>query len=111
MIKGIPVILYEQTLTGENDLGEPVYQELPVTIQDVLVAPSSTEDITNNQTLYGKHSVYTLCIPKGDSHKWEDSKVEFFGQTFKTFGSALYGIEENIPLRWNGKIQVERYGG
>lgn len=41
--------------------------------------------------LYGKHAVYELCIPKGDSHDREDKTVEFFGQKWRTFG---------FPLKW-----------
>lgn len=110
MIKGIPVVLYERVPDGLDDFNAPVYKERPVTISDVLVSPSTADDIVNSTTLYGKKAVYTLAIPKGDLHNWEDSIVEFFGQRFRTFGPMVMGIEENIPLRWNGKIQAEAYG-
>ena len=42
-------------------------------------------------------------------HDWTDTKVEFFGKTWKTVGEPVEGIEENIPLRWNKKVVVERY--
>lgn len=35
--------------------------------------------------------------------------MAFFGQTFRTCGGAVQGIEAMIPLRWNKKVQVERY--
>ena len=62
------------------------------------------------ENLFGKKAVYTLAIPKGDTHKWEDSVVEFFGHKWKTFGFPIEGIESNIPLDWNKKVMVERYG-
>ena len=57
----------------------------------------------------GKKLVYTLAIPKGDTHDWKDRKVEFFGKKFRTFGEPIEGIEDMMPLRWNKKVQVERY--
>ena len=57
----------------------------------------------------GKRIAYTLAVPKGDTHDWTDTEVEFFGMKFKTVGIPTQGIEENIPLLWNKKVQVERY--
>ncbi len=109
-MKGITVKLHEKMPTGEKDgFGKPIYEEVPVDVKDVLVAPATSDDIIDNQDIEGRHAVYTLAIPKGDTHKWEDSKVEFFGKTWKTFGTPLMGIEENIPLRWNKKVTVELY--
>lgn len=110
MIKGISVILLEKVQTGVDSFGAPVYEEQKVTVDNVLVAPASTDDIVNSQDLFGKKAVYTLAIPKGDTHNWIDTKVKFFNQEWKTFGFPLEGIEENIPLDWNKKVTVERYG-
>jgi len=109
-IKGITIILYEKTKTGEDAFGAPIYTENPVQVDNVLVAPVSSDDIVNDLDLYGKKAVYQLGIPKGDAHAWEDSKVEFFGETFKTYGKVLEGIDDLIPLEWNKKIKVEAYG-
>lgn len=110
MIKGITVILYEKTQIGTDAFNRPIYDEKEVEVENVLVAPSTSDDIVTSQDLYGKKAVYTLAIPKGDMHNWLDAKVKFFGQEWKTFGFPLQGIEENIPLDWNKKVMVERYG-
>ncbi len=110
MIKGIPVILIEKMQTGTDPFGAPIYEESEITVDNVLIAPASTDDIVNSQDLYGKKAVYTLAIPKGDTHNWNDTKVKFFSQEWKTFGFPLEGIEENIPLDWNKKVMVEQYG-
>lgn len=108
-IRGITVILYEKTQTGENPLGEPIYEENPVEVENVLVSPASGSDLPEATNLDGRKAVYTLAIPKGDNHKWENSRVTFFGSDWKTFGFTYGGIDELIPLDWNKKIQVERY--
>ena len=41
---------------------------------------------------------------------WHDVTVEFFGQRFRTYGDVTEGIEAMIPLQWNKKVKVERYG-
>lgn len=109
MIKGIPVVLYEKRKAGTDPFNHPIYEEVPVIVENVLVAPSSADDTVTSLSLTGKKAVYTLGIPKGDTHVWEDRKVEFFGRTWKTFGIPLEGIEQNIPLSWNKKVMVERY--
>lgn len=113
MIKGVTIKLLEKVQTGADDFGAPVYEETPVDIENVLVGEPSTEDITQTLNLYGKHVQYVLAIPKGDTHEWEDKKVilpEPFAGTYQTIGFSTAGIEENIPLSWNRKVKVERYG-
>ena len=70
----------------------------------------SSDDVISELNLSGKRIAYVLAIPKGDTHTWEDTEVEFWGMTFKTVGIPTQGIEENLPLSWNKKVKVERYG-
>lgn len=110
MIKGITVTLITMKETGKRDaFNHPVYAEEKTDIDDVLVAPASTDDLPANIDLTSGKTVYTMAIPKGDTHKWKNSEVEFFGARWKVIGDALEGIEDNIPLKWNRKITVERY--
>lgn len=106
-LHGITVELIKKTKTGEDPFGSPVYKESVVLVENVLVAPSSSDDIVDSQNLYGKKAVYTLGIPKGDKNDWEDTEVRFFGQSFRTFGKSTQGIENLIPLSWNKKVMVE----
>ncbi len=109
-MKGIAVILYERTQSGYDTLHNPIWTEVPVQVDNVLIGQPSTDDITSSIDLYGKRIEYVLGLPKGDAHVWTDAKVEFFGQTFRTFGEVIQGIEENIPTPWHKKVRVERFG-
>lgn len=109
MIKGIPVKLYERTLSGTDEFDHPVYTETPVIVENVLVAPASTQEILGTLNLTGKKAVYNIAIPKGDSHTWKDCRVDFFGQSWRVIGLPQQGIDENIPGSWNQKWMVERY--
>lgn len=109
LIKGMSITLYELRETGSDPFGASIKEEVPVTVEDVLVNPASSEDVETGNLLYGRHAIYTIAIPKGDTHHWENAVVEFFDRKWRTLGFVQYGIEDNIPLRWNGKILVEAY--
>lgn len=110
LIKGIPVKLFVRRQTGADPFGRPIYEETAETIDNVLVGEPSSDDVTSELNLSGKVVAYVLAIPKGDTHDWENTIVEFFGQRFRTIGTPMQGIEVNIPLAWNKKVKVERYG-
>ena len=121
IIKGISVILYEHEDPEESGsdsggvvptvdpFGKETYPEVPVQIDNVLVAPATSQEILDATNLYGKKAVYTLAIPKEDEHEWRDRRVFFFGQDWHTFGIPLKGIECDIPLDWNMMVTVEKY--
>ncbi len=109
-IKGIKVIIITKIQTGIDEFNAPIWKRVEEQVDNVLIAPSSSNEILSANDLYGKKAVYTLAIPKDDTHNWEDCEVIFFGRTWRTFGIPLEGIPELIPLKWNKKVMVERYG-
>lgn len=112
MIHGITIQLMVKTQTGTDTLNRPVYSEVPVDIEDVLVGQPEAEYPISDLNLSGKKAEYWLGIPKGDTHEWTDAKVilpEPFAGTYRVVGFPIAGIEENIPLRWNKKVKVEKY--
>ena len=109
MIKGIQVKLINLVQTGVDGFNKPVYGEQCTYVDNVLVSPTSSDDAVEQLNLTGKKAVYTLAIPKGDNHIWQDQIVEFFGKRWHVFNIPIMGIEENIPLSWNTKVMVEAY--
>jgi len=110
-IMGVTVLLTQKTQTGTDPLKAPVYTETPTPVENVLVGQPTSEDAATAWNLYGKRIAYTLAIPKGDTHVWEDTVVTLpapFAGTYRTVGFPTAGIEANIPLDWNKKVQVER---
>lgn len=108
-IKGITVILHNKIQNGEDPFGNPIWEENSISVDNVLVSPTDSSDVLTEMQISGKRSAYTLCIPKGDTNKWENSEVEFFGERFRTIGIPKQYIEELLPLYWNKQIEVERY--
>lgn len=109
-MRGIRVTLFDRTQTGADDLNAPIYEETPVDVDNVLVAPLSTDEVLQTYTLTGRKAVYQMGIPKGDTHEWTAGKrVRFFNEDWRIIGLPEEGIEELIPLSWNKKVKVERY--
>lgn len=109
MLKGITITLHNKKIVSADEFNRPIYQEAPILVENVLVAPESNPEILSQLNLSGKKEVYVLAIPKGDTNNWTDTKVEFFGKVWRTVGEPMEGIERLIPLDWNKKVRVERY--
>jgi len=108
-IKGITVTLINNKEVGRDPFDNPIYEDVEIAVDNVLVKPTTTEDVVNTKDLTGRTAVYTLAIPKGDANTWENQEVRFFGERWRVFGIPLQGIDELIPLDWNKKVMVERY--
>jgi len=109
MIQGIPVVLHEKVQSGVDDFNQPVFMDSEITVENVLVAPSSSQEIADALEVYGAKATYTLAIPKGDTNVWKDNIVEFFGDKWHVIGIPVKGIDDLIPLGWNTKVTVERH--
>ena len=109
-MKGITITLYERLRTGTDELNHPIYTEVPISVDNVLVAPVSAVEVLETYNLTGRKAVYQLAIPKWDTNEWvSGGRVNFFGQDFRIVEVTQEGIESLIPLAWNKKIRVERY--
>lgn len=108
-IKGITVTLISKQQTGTDPFDNPIFEDVEIEVDNVLVSPTKSEEALNQQNLTGRTATYTLAIPKGDTNTWENQEVRFFGERWRVFGVPLQGIEEMIPLDWNKKVTVERY--
>lgn len=109
-MRGITVTLYDRTETGTDALNKPIYTETAVTVDNVLVAPTSSLEVLDPNSLDGRKGEYTMAIPKGDTHEWTaGKKVNFFGRDWRIIEMPEEGIEWLIPLSWNKKVRVERY--
>lgn len=111
MLKGITVTLLSKVLNGTDSFNRPVYEEIAVEVENVLVSPMSDTEVLDTLNLTGRKAVYQLAIPKGDSHTWENQCVKFFGETWQVVGKPLKGIDELIPGPWNMKVKVESIVG
>lgn len=113
MIKGITVTLVKKVETGTDDFGAPITEAVEITVENVIVGQPDTDEVATTMNLHGKLISYTLAVPKGDQNDWTDAEVilpEPFSGKYRTIGYPTAGIESNIPLYWNKKVRLERYG-
>lgn len=108
-MKGETIQLVVKTKTGTDPFGAPIYTEELVNVDDVLIGQPSSDDVISELSLSGKTIAYMLGIPKGDTHNWVDTEVQFWGRRFRTIGIPITGTQANIPLRWGQNIKVEAY--
>lgn len=109
MIKGEKVTLIQKVQSGKDGFNHAVFTDTEIDVENVLVSPASSQDILDTVNLTGKKAVLTLCIPKSDTHEWENTKVRIRGKYYRTIGQPQHYTEANVPLRWNDTIQVENY--
>ena len=109
-MRGITIILHDRAQVDVDAFNRPVWQETDIPVENVLIGEPSTQEIIDELNLSGKQLAYTLAIPKGDEHVWTNRRVSFWGETFETIGEPTRGIEHLIPLSWNKKVKVTRYG-
>ena len=110
-LKGITVTLHTEVADGRDELNRTVYTQTEVDVDNVLVGNPSEQEITDVLNLTGRRCIYVLGIPKGDTNDWTDKEVTFFGETFRTIGSPVQGIDAMIPLEWNRKVRCEKING
>lgn len=108
-LKGIDIILIDKVKQGVNDFGENIYETVEKIIPNVIISPTSNDDVINTLNLTGKKAIYTLGIPKGDTNDWEDKEIIFFNKKWHSIGFTIEGIEDMIPTQWHKKVMVERY--
>lgn len=108
-LRGITVTLYDKQKVGTDAFNQPVYEEIPVDVENVLIGEPTSEDVAETFNMTGKHIAYSLAIPKGDTHVWTNRKVSFWGGKYRTIGEPVQGIDSLVPLSWNKKIRVEKY--
>lgn len=109
-IHGMTVQLQQKTDIGVDSFNVPVHFEEWVDVNDVLVGQPTDAEQVNSMDLYGERAVYMLGIPKGDTHDWSaGTLVKFFGETWRTFGHGIEGIEDLVPGPWNKKVMVASY--
>lgn len=112
-IRGVTVTLIQLTITSTtvvDGFGKPIPTEVPVSVDDVLYAPTTVDDVIDTTRLEGTKELYTLAIPKTDNHVWLHNKVQFMGKTWYCYAESQ-GIDTLVPTKWNKKVLVERYEG
>lgn len=100
----ISVDVYSPNATATPDaLGNPVYTYTKTTVDGVLVAPSTTQDLEAGRP-EGYSDVVTLCFPKDCGVALRGAYIELpspWPQRVDVIGDPLPWMPENTPGAWN----------
>ncbi len=107
-IRGVTVTLLLKEQSGTDAFNRPVWTERELEVGNVLIAPATSDAMTEETNLDGRRASYQLAIPKSNTDTWEGQRVRFWGETWNVVGIPIRGIDELIPGPWNMKVMVER---
>lgn len=110
MLRGVTITLLRREQTGTDGFGRPVCTVVEEDVENVLFAPAQQNELPAALDLSAYKAVYTLALPKGDTHQWEGNAVRFLGHDWEVIGAPVEGIEALIPGPWHRKVTVARYG-
>ena len=80
IIKGVQIILYDETVTGQDDFNRDIVTETAVKIDNVVIGKPTTDDINTEINLSGKQGCRVLwpemadCWCTGTIYGWFHGK-------------------------------------
>lgn len=77
MIKGITVTLINKKQVDTDPFDAPIYEDMPINVDNVLVSPTSTEDIINQLELTGKRRFIHWPYQKATRINGKTKKLSF----------------------------------
>lgn len=91
-------------------------------LDDVLIVPGDTSDLTGSLRREGDRTVYTLHFPKsfpgvvrGIPQEFlkslKGARVRIRGEVFRVIGDPKPYMNSNTPTRWNMAVRVEAVNG
>lgn len=109
MFKGETIFLVQKIETGKDGFNRPIYKEETVPIENCLYMPASSQEQVDSLNMTGRKILYTVSIPKGDNHIWEDQIIMIKGRKYHVCTPVEETIDHLTPLSWNKKFRVEAY--
>ena len=108
---------------SRNEMGEIIsVEDFKGILDDVLIVPGDTSDLTGSLRSEGDRTVYTLHFPKGFPGAVKGIPQEFLkslkgarvrvrGEVFRVIGDPKPYRNNNTPTRWNMPVKVEAVNG
>lgn len=116
---GEKIAVFYRLQSGEDGLGEPVYEWVVVDVDGALVRPLSGSDINDAKRPDGIRVEYSIAMPKSfPLIPWAHARVALVerGMDVKDIEGALRvvgspDITNPCPTRWNMIVEVGRIDG
>lgn len=105
MLRGETVQVKTFEVTGFDRFNAPQTSEVVETVDNVLVAPGSTQDLGEDRPL-GVEVKYTLYFPKTYGKTLENAEICVRGEWLKTIGFSDVYDPSFCPTDWNMTVEV-----
>ena len=110
LIKGEAVTVRTPAIGYDEHMEETVTWS-DATVQNVLVMPGTTSDVTDSTRLHGTRVVYSLGFPKGFTSSLRGCHVIVRGNEYAVIGDPQPATAANLPEPWNRTAEVEAVDG
>lgn len=110
-MRGENVTVITATPTGVDEFNNPTHTRTELTVTDVLVAPTTTNDLTGSTRPDGKTTTLTLHFPKTFTGRLAGALVRVRGVEYRVVGNPVAYQTANTPTRWNRPVELEEVEG
>lgn len=115
---GEKVCVLTRSKTGEDSMGEPVYEWMPQIVENVLVKPSTGQDLDDDLRPDGVRVEYTLAFPKSFSEKsLRGARIALLDRGMEQDANTALRVSGSpdvtnpCPTNWNMLVEVGRVDG
>lgn len=109
---GETVVVERHQVTGVDAHGNPTYEWVAESVDDVLVAPGPRTDLPVVDHPDGYVVVWNLHFPKGYPATLGNARVSVRGgEPLMVVGDPQHYTEANTPTRWSMPVEVWRADG
>lgn len=106
------VLVEEPAVAGVDEFNAIIYGKSGWSaIDNVLVSPSSTDNVTDTNRPDGKIVVYTLHFPKTFDESLKGKKINVRGEVYKVIGDPKHYSAQATPGQWWMPVKVEATDG
>ena len=110
-MKGRSVTVWRKSASGEDEMGEPVVQWVPETVENVLWIQNSADRLTDGTRPDGTDDEIKLHFPKAYAMSLAGCRVEVLGRLYDVNGDPVGCMPELTPGQWNRRVTARKVEG
>lgn len=103
---GETVVVLDRKQVGVDGFNNPIWEDEPVNVANVLVAPVDGEDNIATTRPEGTRVRYTLYFPKTFEDELEGLKIIVRGEQLRVIGKPDHYDPVNCPTKWWQVVKV-----
>lgn len=103
---GETVLVEDKAEVDKDPFGKPIVESTFREVDNVLVAPGDTDDVTDSNRPDGAEVKYTLYFPKTFDEHLENRRIQVRGETLDVIGAPDHFDANNCPTDWWMVVKV-----